>query len=391
MARALDLRQIAAGFDIIVLHIHPFDPLPILALSWPNRPPTIFLNHAPHLFWLGRSISDVVTFGRDAAKEICVARRGIDPDACFFLPVVIDPENTKATARDDIRRELQVGARDLLLITVASESKLQTVGSHDLGETVIEAISADPNIVWRVVGPSPNGRWAEFAERTEGRVRAVGVRDDHGLYAAADVFVDSYPFASRTAMFDAAAAGIPLLAPRWHPPAATILSSWGSPVDAAILPFDDELSLARQLRILRKEKTRRRWGRLAAERISESYRATWVARLNDLYAFAAERASLRNDLGSARHPLPAETQPNDLDRYLRQIYSVTEVQRVLLGWHRIETNFRADVTFPAEEASLAESTGLAAFIGEQSLTIRDHEARIVDLEQMLAAQSPGSA
>lgn len=385
--RARHLRQIASGFDIIVLHTHPFDPLPLLALSWPNRPPTILMNHAPHLFWLGRSLSDVVTYGRDAAQEICVTRRSINPEATFYLPVTVESEDSETSASEEVRRELAVQPEDLLLLTVASDYKLQKVAARDLIETVVKALSAQSNVVWRAVGPGPEGRWADIAAQTGGRVRAVGVRDDRGLYAAADAFMDSYPFAARTAMFRAASAGIPILAPRWHPPSAEILSSWGSAVDAAIIGFADEESLARALKALGSNRKRRQLGRRAKESVLNSAAEPWANRLYNLYAFAAERKSLRDESGLAVHPASQQTAPNDLDRYLRNLYSVTESQRVLLGWHRIETNFGAEVTFPAEEASLADGAGLAAFIGEQSLTIRDHEARIAELEHILTTQS----
>jgi len=393
--RARDLRQFASQFDAIVLHAHPHDPIPILALAWPGRPPTILCNHAPHVFWLGRAISDAVTYGRDHSKAISVERRGVLPAACFDLPVPVDPpRDITPETREAIRAELGVAPGELFLLTVASEYKFRHAGDRDLVETVVRVLADRPHIVWRIVGCPPEGRWAELAQRTDGRVRAVGTRSDEGLYAASDVFVDSYPFASRTAMLDAGAAGRPLLAPRWHSPDAAILGAWGSSIDDVILPFHDERTLAGWLDVLARDpKKRERYGKKTAERISEFLTGpAWAAKLSGIYEFAATRKQQRDANGIVPHGSPRDRKPDDLDRYLRRLYTAPEPLRVLLNWHRAELNIGAPLTFPGDEAWLADTSGLAAFIGEQSLIIRDYEAYVAHLEQELkkARESPSS-
>ena len=152
--RARHLRTLASGFDAIVLHTHPNDALPILALSYPGRPPTIVCNHAPHVFWLGRSVCDVVTYGREFAKTICTTRRGIPPDACFPLPVALDPpDEAAAAARSEIRRELDVADNDLLLLTVGGDYKLRVAGVHDFVGTMANVVARRSHTQWRIVGP----------------------------------------------------------------------------------------------------------------------------------------------------------------------------------------------------------------------------------------------
>ncbi len=74
---------------MVVLHVHPFDVTrPIMAFSaWPDRPPTILMNHADHAFWLGVSCSDVVATIRPAAAALATERRGVDPDRVVELPI----------------------------------------------------------------------------------------------------------------------------------------------------------------------------------------------------------------------------------------------------------------------------------------------------------------
>lgn len=386
--RARCLRRLAAEHDVVVLHTHPYDALPLLALSWPHRPPVIFCNHAPHVFWLGRSVADVVACGREFAIEICASRRGIPPAACYAVPLPVEPHVDVPSARTAIRHELGVAPEDLFLLTIASEFKFRTTGTRDLAETVANVVTRQPAVAWRIVGPASRGRFADLAERTGGRILAVGVRGDlAALYSAADVFIDSYPFSARTAMLDAAAAGLPIMAARWHSHDSGILGAWGSSsVDPAILSFDDEASMEGWVTALTVEETRRKLGANALEAVSSSLAGErWAARLPGIYALAAERRELSNAQGIAPHgPVPV-AQANDLDRYLRHLYSMTEAQRVLINWHRDETNWGAEVAFPGDEAWLAESRGLAAVIGEQNLIIRDFEACVAALRATVAA------
>lgn len=334
--RARHLRALAADFDAVVLHTHPWDALPVLALAWPGRPPTIMSNHAPHVFWLGRAVSDVVVCGRQVAATMCTVCRGIPPEACFVQPVPVETAAQVASStRDQVRRELGVADGELLLLTVASALKLRPVGGRDVVETIAGALSNRTDMAWRVVGPTAEGRWAEVAKRTRGRVRAVGERVDRGLYGAADAYIDSYPFTGRTALLDAAAAGLPLLAPKWHSPEAEILGAWGGSVDSAILPFVDEASLAQWLDALADQQGRQAYGRAAAEAISGSLTgAPWAAKLQDAYELAIRRTHLRDPGGMCPHlPLPGR-EPGDLDYYLRRLYTTPRLQGPLINGHR---------------------------------------------------------
>jgi hypothetical protein len=73
-------------------------------------------------------------------------------------------------------------------------------------------LDAHPRLKLVVAGPPPVGPWADLAERFRGRVVLPGpVADPYSLYAAADIYLESYPVPAGTSVLEAAVAGLPVL------------------------------------------------------------------------------------------------------------------------------------------------------------------------------------
>lgn len=384
LRRAAELRALVSTADVIVLHVHDYDVVAAMALEWAGRPPTIRVNHNGHLPWLGCRVADVVACGRDSAVDICVARRGIPRRACLILPLAVeraagDVSVEREAARERTRAELGIREQALALLTVASPYKLRPIGSADLRTHVAATLARRPHDQWLVVGPASGGEWQEIEEQSGGQVRCLGVRDDvSALLAAADVYLDSWPFTSQTSLVDAAVHGLPILAARWHPPAAAVLGAWGGAVSDAIIGFDDAESFARVLEQLTHLNARRQAGEMARRAAAEAA-ASWPKSLEELYRQALERAPRRHD---EEWQAPAESdsvEPTSLDLLLAQLNRGNEPWRAFVNWHRDMTNRGSETSFPADEARLAETSGLAALIGQLELTIRDFEACVASL------------
>jgi hypothetical protein len=211
LVRAADLRRVAeSGADTIVLHVHPYDVLPSIALI--NVPATvIFLNHADHVFSVGAEIADIVADIRPAGQQLSVAERNRTKSLSTILPIPLAaPSHTdKRVARES----LGLAQDAVVALSIASGYKYGASAGNHFIDIHRDLVLANPALVLLVVGPESDGRWQEVSDETGGRFRAVGmVKGLDEYYGAADLYVDSIPFASLTSLLDAAVRGVPVLA-----------------------------------------------------------------------------------------------------------------------------------------------------------------------------------
>jgi len=216
LARAGRLRTLARDVDVVVLHVHPFDVVPAIAFGGRRAdarcgPAVVHFNHADHVFWVGTSAADVVADIRGSGRDLAVARRGTEPRRHVRLPIPI-PAADRAIERSAAKRALGIPADAVVLLTAASPSKYVGVpGAPHFLELVLPVLEKEPDAVLVACGPT-GPAWAAAGERTGGRVQAAGPTTDLALpIAAADVYLDSYPFASLTSSLEGASVGNPVL------------------------------------------------------------------------------------------------------------------------------------------------------------------------------------
>jgi len=211
LVRAAELKRIAeSGADTIVLHVHPYDVVPSIALvNVPAR--IVFLNHADHVFWVGGAISDVVADIRPAGQQLSIAERNRSGSLSTIVPIPLTapPATDKRLARE----RLGLAHDAVVIISIASGYKYGASPGHHFVDIHRDFVLAHPEVVLLVIGPTSDGRWQVVSDETGGRFRAVGmVQGLEDYYGAADIYVDSIPFASLTSLLDAAVRGIPVLA-----------------------------------------------------------------------------------------------------------------------------------------------------------------------------------
>jgi glycosyltransferase involved in cell wall biosynthesis len=222
LARASALRRECDGqYNAVVLHVHPWDPVPLLAFCADGGPPVLLLNHADHVFWLGASVADMVLNLRPLGTLMTSNFRGVDRN--FELPVPVPPPPHRADAADArqaVRRQLGVADDATVFLTVGTGEKYQPLGQLDWLQAARQICALLSNAVIIAVGPQLQAReWLQARADTGGRIVTVGPRTDVALYhAAADIYLEGFPFGSTTALLEAGLVGLPFVrAPREVP------------------------------------------------------------------------------------------------------------------------------------------------------------------------------
>jgi glycosyltransferase involved in cell wall biosynthesis len=211
------LRKIAAAADIVVLHIYTDDVIPLIAFADRRGiPPVIFLNHSDHKFWLGAGVSNSVVDQRHSGTRLSQTRRGIERHRSGLLPIALNSTPRKYS-RSEAKERIGLSQDTILLLSIARPSKFLPLAGYEssvndlvLPDSILPVLQKFPNTALIVIGPEHSDRWARASRAVQGRIKALGKREDTALfYQAADIYLDSFPFTSITSVLEAANYGLP--------------------------------------------------------------------------------------------------------------------------------------------------------------------------------------
>jgi GT2 family glycosyltransferase len=211
-ARASALQQHLAQADQVVLLPHPHDILPCTALP-PMRdaPPTVMLDHASHVFWLGVTVSRVVL---NTATVVLERRRGIAPAHIGWALLPMDFSHLDAPADLDVRRKFSIPAEATLLLSGGAAFKYWPIEGLSLAERIAPVLERHSQAHLLVIGSPTGPFWEPLLSRFPGRVHLHGYLKEPELvacYQACDIYLDSLPLSSPTTLLEAAALGKPVV------------------------------------------------------------------------------------------------------------------------------------------------------------------------------------
>jgi hypothetical protein len=310
LERATQLRSLACQqADIVVLHTHPQDVLPILAFALGEVPPVVVLNHSDYLFWLGGSVADLVADLHRAASTLTKETRGISDS--FILPIpLVGPERLPEVAQsasDNLRREaraaLGIPEKAVVFLTIGSAYKYSPIGDYSFLTAASAILAQLPHAYILAVGPEEQGDWATLATNTGGRLKAVGVHADLSLmFPAADIYLEGFPCGSLTALLEAGLRGIPCV--RTPLTSKGVYCSDSDSISHVASPTDMGAYIATALTLGNSEVTRRTEGSVLRNAIIEHHCGEgWLERLASMERRIPERH--RTYCRKAR-PLPAD-------------------------------------------------------------------------------------
>jgi hypothetical protein len=355
------LRALAAKADLVVLHVETEDVIPALAFQSHSGPPVAIVNHADHAFWAGVGACDVVINLRQAGALLSGRRRGVSTERNLVLPTPLQSA-TSTVSREDARRHLGIPPDAILMLSVARPPKfVATSGLHfvELHDGILNAEHA--TYLW-AIGPAADGVWETARRRFGGRVRALEATPDTELYlAAADIYVDSYPFTSVTSMLEAGLRGLPVVSFSPYDADSSVLAPNAPGLDGCVaMAHDIQEYNAVLTRLVRDEAFRRAVGCRTSTAISSQHtNGAWRRQLHSVYRDIARLGHINRYGGIAHTPLwdsepdihiPAVFgRPVDPDDHTVARLGVLPTHARLREWSRLRRDHGAPLTKLAPE------------------------------------------
>lgn len=212
MRAAAEVRARAADFDVIILHTEPIDLLPNLALY--DRPrPVMFFNHTDHFFSLGTGVAQVISDMRTVGQSI--SKRFRSPRAQkLLLPLPLLDHQVSRSGKTEARRKLGLPVDAHIALTIGEPYKYSPLPGYNFSALVQSLCARDPKLLIVGIGISEWEPFPELKEQMGGRFLPLGFIFDRDVvelyYSAADIYLDSFPCSSLTAVLDAARRGLPV-------------------------------------------------------------------------------------------------------------------------------------------------------------------------------------
>jgi len=316
MERALFLRRLARrDADLVVLHHSAWDVLPVVAFAVGGLPPVAVLNHAEHIFWLGSSVTDLVINLRSASISHSLDRRFLQRGVVLPVPLAHPPVLPDNKA---VRHELGMGEDEVVLISVGRAEKYRSCGEHDFVAVAASILDRESRAHLYVVGESAEGIARHIAGPLHPRLHFVGEIEDPSAYrAAADIYLESFPFGSQTALLEAALAGLPVV-PAPAPLSPLLVANDDALWEILSNPASREDYIERAVTLMREPEKRKALGNALRERLlARNVGAGWLDRLGLVYAQT-------DALIHSPHPIPAAAslaEEGDLGLCLWQVMS----------------------------------------------------------------------
>lgn len=214
--KAIKLRELASKFEYVVLHIHMDDPTALVAFgSEEFSRPILFFNHADHLFWVGKSISDIILDFR-TIKSITKTRRNIKNSYFLGIPPETQEKFIEPYNKNETRKKLNLPLDKKIILTVGSNFKYTPFKNKSFIDYATKILEKEKDAILYAIGPSLNDEmWKIANEKTNGRIIPLGTinygEEYFNYIKSSDLILDSWPMCGGTVIMDAISLAKPIL------------------------------------------------------------------------------------------------------------------------------------------------------------------------------------
>lgn len=209
--KSLKLRELGMHYQYIILHTHMEDPIATAAFGTDKfKRPVMFYNHASHLFWIGKSVTDLLL---DLKKDDIVTKyRNIKNR--FYLGIPTKNLQFSVIDKKDFRNQLGFPCDKKIIISAGTNDKYKPICNDNIVDIFMELINEDTYIY--VIGANKNSSmWKKAFKNSNGHIKALGYinfdKDYLKYIGSADLYLDSYPMNGWTATMDAITMNVPVL------------------------------------------------------------------------------------------------------------------------------------------------------------------------------------
>jgi glycosyltransferase involved in cell wall biosynthesis len=270
--------------DVVVWHQIGPDVVPVVAFAQPGGPPVVVIDHVDHMFWVGTSVADLVVNLRSVALVHTTKRRYARLTA--LLPIPLQDRQARLS-RNLVRERLGVAPDRVMLLSVGREMKYRPCGAYDFLGTASRILDSHPNADLFVVGASEAGLKSWLRSPLHSRIHLLGSVDDPSSYhVAADVYLESFPYGSQTALLEAALAGLPVV-PAYAPLFQLFVANDDALAHLLPNPASEDAFVELAASLIASAEQRERCGSALREALLREHVGDgWVRRVERIYALA---------------------------------------------------------------------------------------------------------
>ena len=210
--KALKLRKLALKYEYIILHTHMEDVIPTIAFGTEKfKRPVLLYNHASHMFWIGKSIADLVLDIKKYDIDTKIKKNITDT---FFLGVPSKEIIYSKNDKNKLRKKLGLPENKKIIISSGTEQKYFSIGNDNYSK-ILQKLTDDNTYCYVIGVKRNNDYWKKVEINSNGHIIPLGYINFNEGYmdylSCADLYVDSYPVTGYAAMTDAISRGIPAL------------------------------------------------------------------------------------------------------------------------------------------------------------------------------------
>lgn len=191
---AQQLQDISNGYDLVILHHHPHDVVPVIAFAHPSKTPVIVYNHADHVFWLGTTVADVIVDFR--VTELTEKYR--HNAKSYILPFIA--KESEYFDKSKLKMDLGLPNDSIVLISIGAKYKFLPHKYNYIKDIFIPVLKANKNVYLYLIGPDYDFVQNFISKEIPFNLRPMGYLSSPDKYLkAADIYIESAPIGSGVA------------------------------------------------------------------------------------------------------------------------------------------------------------------------------------------------